>query len=778
MTAYELLWSIFRAALIAVIAGTALTLLLKRFRMIAPNVHRWCWFFILLVGISFFQLTVTIPLFQPNVDQSLSEPGRSRFKPIWNLELQEPGFFEAEQEEIAESNMVLPTIPISTPNSTSIFNGFQQGTVLIFLIWSAGFSILLIQYGFACLQLHLRFFRAEKTFDPQWSALLSEYNIGVNRIPILWTDKSGPALIRLFSGPKLLFPKILWEELSPEQRIGVLRHELAHFLNRDFLFLVIARLLVFAQWYNPIVWFAFRKMEEATEWNCDDFAYKNRENGLKELIETLLSVHDSTESLALYLSSFARINVVDRVNRLLNPLKQENVQMKRRILLSWVLPILGLILFSSVLKFSLIGKTQESDGQSDAFSFAQSDGQSAVSTNGTTEKLLGTDLLSGKPVEWIIPNDRIVVVSYTGPNDDYHGIADAAFWTEFLKEKKLKLDFVTVVMLNDLDEQEQKKEIEWLRKIVSQKKCPGKFLLQTNLQEQESSPKRSGDIRVYEKGKMEDPKNTDSLFPFFAKLLDEKTDWGDGFDFNKYDKQITRAGQVSKDLKLILSSGGFRMREILLALHNYHDARGSLPPAFTTNANGNKLHSWRTLILPYLVDDGYKLAQKLRMDEPWDSEYNKQFHKEIIQAYQYIGRDNPPKSEPITDFAVIVGPDAGFDDQGGKRTFSDLTCGASNTVALVKRAKPVHWMEPTEITYDDAILGIGVSERGIGKTSDRGTRVGLFDGSVRHLSKEARPDDLQLLFSRTKELPKEVYNRLFGSGEEQPKETSQPVEAE
>jgi len=37
-----------------------------------------------------------------------------------------------------------------------------------------------------------------------------------------------------------------------------------------------------------------------------------------------------------------------------------------------------------------------------------------------------------------------------------------------------------------------------------------------------------------------------------------------------------------------------------LAFHTYHDAYGSFPPAYTVDADGRPLHSWRVLILPFI----------------------------------------------------------------------------------------------------------------------------------------------------------------------------------
>ena len=41
------------------------------------------------------------------------------------------------------------------------------------------------------------------------------------------------------------------------------------------------------------------------------------------------------------------------------------------------------------------------------------------------------------------------------------------------------------------------------------------------------------------------------------------------------------------------------LKQIALALHNYEEVYKVLPPAYTVDAQGRPLHSWRTLILPY-----------------------------------------------------------------------------------------------------------------------------------------------------------------------------------
>ena len=42
------------------------------------------------------------------------------------------------------------------------------------------------------------------------------------------------------------------------------------------------------------------------------------------------------------------------------------------------------------------------------------------------------------------------------------------------------------------------------------------------------------------------------------------------------------------------------LKQIGLAMHNYHDVNGTFPPAVVTDADGKPLYSGRVLLLPFL----------------------------------------------------------------------------------------------------------------------------------------------------------------------------------
>ena len=195
------------------------------------------------------------------------------------------------------------------------------------------------------------------------------------------------------------------------------------------------------------------------------------------------------------------------------------------------------------------------------------------------------------------------------------------------------------------------------------------------------------------------------------------------------------------------------VRTINLAFHIYHDKHGSFPPAYTVDENGQPLHSWRVLILPFVFEDGegLELYNKIRHNEPWDSEYNQQFHGVQILAYQCPAkratflskiRNVFVKNRDLLhlancDYSVVIGEDTVFPGSTTV-TSDDIIDRKSNTILVVERMIPVNWMDPNnEIRFDIAREGINRNLHGIGSEHlDKrtgGAIVGFADASWRFL---------------------------------------------
>ncbi len=315
-----------------------------------PNLHRLLWFEAVLLGLCVIPWTLSIPFYDA---PTVSESGVS-----WSVggsparyPRETPAF--THRAPIVNANEE-PSLTVQAPKENPSLT-LQALMPTLAHVWLAGIAVLLLRRVYQFVRLHLRLRGLNGDAPPLWD------HAG-RGVPAKWgwTEDLGPALVLSWSGYRLLFPRALWDELSESQRLGIVQHEIAHYRGGDVYLCELVRLLVIPQWFNPFAWFAARKFDEATEWKCDDQACTNP----KELIETLLSVHDSTESLGLYLSSFARISVMTRINRLVDfdPDTKEKHTMKSTLilLLSFALLLCGLV------QIKLVARQTADDGRQTA----------------------------------------------------------------------------------------------------------------------------------------------------------------------------------------------------------------------------------------------------------------------------------------------------------------------------------------------------------------------------------------------------------------------------
>lgn len=179
------------------------------------------------------------------------------------------------------------------------------------------------------------------------------------------------------------------------------------------------------------------------------------------------------------------------------------------------------------------------------------------------------------------------------------------------------------------------------------------------------------------------------------------------------------------------------LRRITLAMLIYERQHGTLPPAYTVDAEGKPLHSWRVLLLPYLGQQ--ELYAKLRLDEPWDSEHNRRFHDEALAVYRCPSTELPPGQ---TSYSVVVGESTAFQAAEGK-SLDDF---GMNLILVVEREQSIGWMDPTsELAQSIAFEGDSRLKEdidGMGSPHPGGMNVGLRDGRVQFITETI---DLRLL---------------------------------
>ena len=181
------------------------------------------------------------------------------------------------------------------------------------------------------------------------------------------------------------------------------------------------------------------------------------------------------------------------------------------------------------------------------------------------------------------------------------------------------------------------------------------------------------------------------------------------------------------------------LRQIALALHNYESHYHALPPAYTVDAAGKPLHSWRTLILPYLDEQG--LYGRIDLSKPWNDSANSEAFKTVPHVFRCPSVSLPPG---FTTYLGIVGTNACFHPTA-PRAISEITDSTSETLMVIEVAQEqaVHWMAPQDAS-EEMVLNFGND----GKLAHTGgTQAAFADGHVQFLSENLDTEIRRALIS-------------------------------
>lgn len=179
------------------------------------------------------------------------------------------------------------------------------------------------------------------------------------------------------------------------------------------------------------------------------------------------------------------------------------------------------------------------------------------------------------------------------------------------------------------------------------------------------------------------------------------------------------------------------LKQLALAMHNFHDATKSFP-ADLYNADGEPLLSWRVRLLPYMEEQA--LYNRFKLDESWDSENNRPL---IEQMPQVLRSAEDPEDSTKTRFQAVSGPGTVFPGNE-KLSFKHITDGTSATLAFVRVAPDlaIEWTKPGDWKFDleKPLEGLG---------GPRGTFLTAYcDGSVHTLSLAIGEEVMKALATR------------------------------
>jgi TonB family protein len=171
----------------------------------------------------------------------------------------------------------LPTTAVAVSGGMTALDdaGFEiDPTLLLGALWLAGS---LVVVGFAAAQsFHLRqILIASEPARVGVTRRVKELasRLGLRRPPAIVevADRVPPMLWAFLGSVRLILPIELLQRLTPEQTETLLAHELAHLSRRDHWVrhLELAALALF--WWNPVAWWATRRVRRAQELCCDQW---------------------------------------------------------------------------------------------------------------------------------------------------------------------------------------------------------------------------------------------------------------------------------------------------------------------------------------------------------------------------------------------------------------------------------------------------------------------------------------------------------------------------
>lgn len=187
------------------------------------------------------------------------------------------------------------------------------------------------------------------------------------------------------------------------------------------------------------------------------------------------------------------------------------------------------------------------------------------------------------------------------------------------------------------------------------------------------------------------------------------------------------ARESTKVQQLKIPAVRHNLKEIGVAMHNYHSKHKHFPPRIFTDKEGTPLLSGRVAMLPFI--EQLELYRSINLGKKWDAPENANHSATVIPTYS-AARAHGKHVTTRMRFPVIEG--SFWHGDGPARNIRSITDGTSNTIAIVfaPETAAVPWMSPESwILDEDKLVEQVFGDRDICPTL-------YFDGSMHVLSKK------------------------------------------
>ena len=204
------------------------------------------------------------------------------------------------------------TGPVENGNSirgttTGVLARFQTMTGISTLleIWAAIVLVIAAWLGFGAITVRRIVRRARPLDSQEWLSPLYDVSdrLGLVEPPrLLRSEEAKMPFACGIVHPTIVFPAEC-DNWTPDRRLAVLLHELAHVRRHDLIGHTLGRLACAVYWFHPLVWTAAKHLRSESERACDDLALvcgARASDYAEHLLDIVTSVrHDSTPAVAL-----------------------------------------------------------------------------------------------------------------------------------------------------------------------------------------------------------------------------------------------------------------------------------------------------------------------------------------------------------------------------------------------------------------------------------------------------------------------------------------------
>jgi len=244
-----LLSGLARTTVCTTLAALTTLLLLPALGVRSTRIHRTAWVLVILQGWILIPLTFTVSVPSVIQLQQLPDTSITRSEPLLTV--------------------YSPTIPQAVKQSSWQRVGKQTATAAWLLGTLAVLGFYIKRYYSLFAHVPIGSVPESREWRNEWREATGTIS-PQTKVHFRVTSRVGPLLCFVPFVYLVLVPRLLWASLSRDDRIAILRHELAHLNHGDLWKNVAIRILALPQWFNPLAWLAVRRFEEAGEWACDE----------------------------------------------------------------------------------------------------------------------------------------------------------------------------------------------------------------------------------------------------------------------------------------------------------------------------------------------------------------------------------------------------------------------------------------------------------------------------------------------------------------------------